>query len=271
MGFFFFFSMDFVFLLIFLVVPSVLGFNYSTAFPCPQNFKCQNGFYYDPLSSNTNNSLQSDSCGLCLTICNKSSHPKIFLSDQWFDVVEEFKNNVIKLHDPELQSLLDHLDCNSFNYKMNISKGFDSISYTIVRNRTLLICRKPYTPIKEMVDGFHGYRKYNLCANFDVYYLSLQSGGALFRTESLFPPGCSTIQLPVRPSKEVSNPSNLFDWLTADFELEWHTRDSCTGLCHREGIEENSCPRDAEDMSPKNSGQGWYLSSYFSSSIPSTV
>lgn len=84
-----------------------------------------------------------------------SSLPKIQIdpwSNQWFDVVEEFENNVIKPHDPRLQSLLHDQYCNSFYNYMNIPKGY---GYAIVGNSAFFRCSKLPIPRKEMGIHFH--------------------------------------------------------------------------------------------------------------------
>lgn len=240
-----------VFLLLLLlglfVIPAAVAgpLNYT----CPVEFECGNlGIMKFPFANFT-----EPDCGLSMLDCTHQPLPSITLSRssaQWFNAQKKLQKgqNIINVRDLFLHRLVILAEnnstkrtstCDLLKYIVFLPNS-PSISYSIKYNITIFRCRKypPYS--QEITDYFRNnhYRKYESCEEFDVLYRNPKYYGAPKGNGAPVQPICSSITLPMLPWDDplvVSKDTELLQWLTSDFDLEWRVSDRCYRDCHLNG------------------------------------
>lgn len=225
------------FLVLFHLLPCLSAQEYvnsSSNSICPNDFECPK---IGPMSFPFANFTQPD-CGLCMVDCLAQPLPTIKLSSssvQPFQVKRKLQSNVLKLHDPTFQNLLrqNYSSCFLFYYSTRIPNS-SSISFTIKSNITLFRCSKSSKLLPEVIDYFstNQFKRNETCQEFDIYYKNPKTCNYSLEDKP-FLPGCSVLHLPVW--ENASEDTELLQWLTADFDLEWHLSDRCYYDCHLKG------------------------------------
>ncbi|XP_049402953.1 LEAF RUST 10 DISEASE-RESISTANCE LOCUS RECEPTOR-LIKE PROTEIN KINASE-like 1.1 [Solanum stenotomum] len=214
------------FLISYLV--QAMGRNDST---CPKSFSCGNliGLSF-PYSLST----QPD-CGIMfLSGCDAKTFPKIRLlpeGDSYYAVVNMF-NYTVWVEDPKLHAKLRQQKCQTFNEKLSLPYS-PSISFEILPVNILNFFKcnstSSSTPniTQKMKDHFAGYRMYNGCKDFSIYY-KLHGGDDEDARADNLPANCSLIRLPIRWR---SDNGSVFNMLSAAFFVEWKISEDCN-KCH---------------------------------------
>ncbi|XP_009600760.1 LEAF RUST 10 DISEASE-RESISTANCEUS RECEPTOR-LIKE PROTEIN KINASE-like 1.1 isoform X1 [Nicotiana tomentosiformis] len=186
---------------------------------CPKSFSCGN---LTDLSFPFSLSTQPD-CGLMsMSDCDAKPFPRIQLlpGGDWYYALEKH-NSSVWLGDPKLQR-----DCEAFNKNFSLQNS-PSISFTTLSLQNIFKCNSTSHNItQKMKDHFAGYKMYNGCKGFSIYY---KLPGDI-RADNL-PTNCSPIRLPLH---SVSRDGDLFDLLGPKFLVEWELSDYCY-QCHYSG------------------------------------
>ena len=220
------------FLVIFHLLPLFLTQEFNQPLDtCPKDFQCGNlGIMKFPFAN-----LLQPYCGLCVVDCHNHPFPIIklhVLSVQPFLVKNMSQSNFL-LHDYALENTLKDHSCYTFMYNVSLPDS-PSISFKMMSNITLFRCEKNPRHMQEVVDYFHDYRRYESCEDFDVYYKNAKSQSSLRDLEPP-PTDCKRVLLPIHSWDNVTDNTELFQLLTADFDLEWHLSDECYHDCYLKG------------------------------------
>ncbi|KAK4715439.1 hypothetical protein R3W88_013777 [Solanum pinnatisectum] len=207
------------------------GRNDST---CPKSFTCGN---LTDLSFPFSLSTQPD-CGIMfLSGCDAKPYPRIQLlpgGDSYYALVNPF-NYTFGLGDPKLHAKLRQHKCQAFNKKFSLPDS-PSISFKIITVNFLNFFKcnstSSSTPsiTQKMKDYFYGYRMYNGCKGFSIYY-KLPTGDREDVRAGNIPANSSLIRLPIRL---LSDDGGLFNMLSAAFTVEWKPSEDCY-KCHYGG------------------------------------
>ncbi|XP_027152487.1 LEAF RUST 10 DISEASE-RESISTANCE LOCUS RECEPTOR-LIKE PROTEIN KINASE-like 2.1 [Coffea eugenioides] len=211
----------------------------SNTTTCPENFNCGNlagvGFpFFD--------SSHSCHCGFFKLNCKAMPSPKFvfeFTADEWVDALA-IGNSAITLHDNILEHLLDRRSCESFDHSIMPLPNYPSISYSILPNITLYRCTKNPETSQKLADFFSGYKQYDKCDEPDngltIYYQTPQHHAPTVNFSGDIQSLCKNVTLPVVSRHNYSVNADLFQLLTAEFDLEWHLSEDCYA-CNHEGRE----------------------------------
>ncbi|XP_015162711.1 uncharacterized protein [Solanum tuberosum] len=207
------------------------GRNDST---CPKSFSCGN---LTDLSFPFSLSTQSDCGVMFLSGCDAKPYPRIQLlpgGDSYYALGNPF-NYTVFLGDPKLHAKLRQHKCQAFNKNFSLPNS-SSISFEILPVNILNFIKcnstNSSTPniTQKMKDHFAGYRMYNGCKGFSIYYKLPGGDGEDVRAGNL-PANCSLIRLPVLL---LSDDGGLFNMLSAAFAVEWKLSADCY-KCHYGG------------------------------------
>nr|XP_016459148.1 PREDICTED: LEAF RUST 10 DISEASE-RESISTANCE LOCUS RECEPTOR-LIKE PROTEIN KINASE-like 1.1 isoform X3 [Nicotiana tabacum] len=159
---------------------------------------------------------------MSMSDCDAKPFPRIQLlpGGDWYYALEKH-NSSVWLGDPKLQR-----DCEAFNKNFSLQNS-PSISFTTLSLQNIFKCNSTSHNItQKMKDHFAGYKMYNGCKGFSIYY---KLPGDI-RADNL-PTNCSPIRLPLH---SVSRDGDLFDLLGPKFLVEWELSDYCYH-CHYSG------------------------------------
>ncbi|KAK4715452.1 hypothetical protein R3W88_013790 [Solanum pinnatisectum] len=206
-----------------------MGRNDST---CPKSFSCGN---LTDLSFPFSLSTQPD-CGIMfLSRCDAKPYPRIQLlprGDSYYALGKPF-NYTVELGDPKLHAKLRQHKCQAFNEKFSLPDS-PSISFEILNIYNFFKCNitSSNTPniTQKRSDYFAGYKMYNGCKGFSIYYKLTEGDGEDVRASNV-PANCSLIRLPIRSR---SDNGGLFNMLSATFLVEWKLSEDCY-KCHYGG------------------------------------
>ncbi|KAK6788705.1 hypothetical protein RDI58_012503 [Solanum bulbocastanum] len=143
------------------------GKNDST---CPKFFSCGNLTDFSfPFSL----SSRSD-CGL-MSGCDTKTYPRIQLlpGGDWYNPIRKPPNFTVWLLDPKLHTMLRQHKCQNFSKSFSLQDS-PSISFTTPTLHDFFKCNStsrnaPNTTQKKN-DHFAGYKIYNGCKDFSIYY-----------------------------------------------------------------------------------------------------
>ncbi|XP_059316903.1 LEAF RUST 10 DISEASE-RESISTANCE LOCUS RECEPTOR-LIKE PROTEIN KINASE-like 1.1 isoform X3 [Lycium ferocissimum] len=217
------------FLSLLLILVQTKGKNDST---CPKSFSCGN---LTSLSFPISLSTQPE-CGI-MPISGCDAKPRIQLlpgGDSYYAFGNPY-NYTVGLIDLKLQTILRENKCQAFNknFSLNLISNLSSpsISFELI---TLNIgnffkCNSTSSTQKK-INHFAGYKTYNDCKGFSIYY-KLPGDYDKDNRAGTLPANCSLIRLPVNWR---SYNGGLFDFLSPDFYLQWKLSDDCN-KCHYGG------------------------------------
>ncbi|XP_015162759.1 probable serine/threonine-protein kinase At1g18390 isoform X4 [Solanum tuberosum] len=205
-----------------LILVQANGRNDST---CPKSFSCGNltdmSFPFTLLT-------QPD-CGIMsISGCNVKQYPRIQLlpGGDWYDAMDEPFNYTVWLVDLKLQTILRKNKCQAFNKNISLPDS-PSISFKIIQifMRDFYRCNSTSSTPKNN-EHFSGYKMYNGCKGFSIYY-KLPGGDDEDVRAGNLTTNCSLLQLPIHPTLD----GNFF---TPGFLVEWKLSDDCN-KCHYDG------------------------------------
>ncbi|KAG5603868.1 hypothetical protein H5410_025360 [Solanum commersonii] len=214
-----------------LLADEAMGRNDST---CPKSFSCGN---LTDLSYPYSLSTQPD-CGIMfLSGCDAKPFPRIQLlpGGDSYNALRNPLNYTVFLEDPKFHAKLRQHKCQTFNEKLSLPYS-PSISFEIVPGNFLNFFKcnsnSSSTPniTHKMKDHFTGYRMYNGCKDFSIYY-KLPGGDGEDIQEGNRPANCSLIRLPIRSK---SDDGGLFNMLSTTLVVEWKLSEDCN-KCHYGG------------------------------------
>ncbi|KAH0668631.1 hypothetical protein KY289_023124 [Solanum tuberosum] len=172
-----------------------------------------------------------------LSGCDAKPYPRIQLlpgGDSYYALVNPL-NYTFGLGDPKLHAKLRQHKCQAFNKKFSLPDS-PSISFEIITVNFLNFFKcnstSSSTPniTQKMKDHFAGYRMYNGCKGFTIYF-QLPTGDREDVRAGNLPANCSLFRLPIRL---LSDDGGLFNMLSADFTVEWKLSEDCY-KCHYGG------------------------------------
>ncbi|XP_019172599.1 PREDICTED: LEAF RUST 10 DISEASE-RESISTANCE LOCUS RECEPTOR-LIKE PROTEIN KINASE-like 2.1 [Ipomoea nil] len=192
---------------------------------CPKLFSCGNLRNLSfPFSSN----VSRPECGLYTLACGATPYPTIALGQRQY-VVLISAEELMLLFDPLLDKYLRKRSCNVFHRGISIPST-PSISFEFGLTVMFYMCNKTSNVVgfHEMDDYFRGYKSYNSCEGFTLYYTEEDNrtlpGGGL-------PAECSAVRLPFN---RTSNASDLFGKLGSEILIRWKLSEICIE-CHYKG------------------------------------
>nr|GMD70311.1 LEAF RUST 10 DISEASE-RESISTANCE LOCUS RECEPTOR-LIKE PROTEIN KINASE-like 1.1 [Ipomoea batatas] len=211
---------------------------------CPKLFSCGNLRNLSfPFS---NNNVSRPECGLYTLSCGATPHPTIALGQHQYEVLITVEQLML-LFDPLLDKYLRKRSCNVFHRGISIPSS-PSISFEFGLTTMFYKCnRTSNIGFHKIDDYFRGYKSYNSCEGFSLYYSeednhNLPDGG--------FPAECSVVRLPFN---RTSNASDLFGKLNSSILIGWKLSESCVechykgGRCLTDGDNAFHCADSAED------------------------
>ncbi|KAH0668644.1 hypothetical protein KY289_023137 [Solanum tuberosum] len=171
-----------------------------------------------------------------LSGCDAKPYPRIQLlpgGDSYY-ALRNLLNYTVLLEDPKLHAKLRQHKCQAFNEKFSLP-GSPSISFEIFPVNFLNFkCNSTSSSTSnithKMKDYFAGYRMYNGCKGFNIYYKLPGDDVEDVRAGNL-PANCSLIRLPI---SSRSDDGGLFNMLSADLFVEWKISEDCN-KCHYGG------------------------------------
>ncbi|XP_027100239.2 LEAF RUST 10 DISEASE-RESISTANCEUS RECEPTOR-LIKE PROTEIN KINASE-like 2.4 isoform X1 [Coffea arabica] len=211
----------------------------STDATCPESFNCGNltGVRFPFFDSS-----HSSHCGLLKLNCEAMQSPTIvfdFTEDLWVEALD-MRNSVIRLHDYKLEHLLAVKSCEYFDFGVMPLTNYSSISYSILPNIALYGCKRSPETSQKLADSFSGYKQYDNCGEpnngFIIYYQNPEHHAPPVNLGGDIQSLCKNVTLPVVSRHDYSENADLFQLLTAEFDLEWHLSEDCSN-CQLEGHE----------------------------------
>nr|XP_016448521.1 PREDICTED: LEAF RUST 10 DISEASE-RESISTANCE LOCUS RECEPTOR-LIKE PROTEIN KINASE-like 1.1 isoform X1 [Nicotiana tabacum] len=200
---------------------------------CPKSFSC--GENLTDLSFPFSLSTQPD-CGIIsISGCDAKSFPIIQLlpGGDWYYVLGK-NNSSVWLSDPKLQMTLTQHKCQAFNNNFSLPNS-PSISFTMLTLYNFFKCNSTSnnTPniTQKKNDTFAGYKMYNGCEGFSIYYKRLGDDKVKDIRADNLPDNCSLIRLPIH---SLSSDGDLFHLLGPEVLVEWELSDDCY-QCHYSG------------------------------------
>ncbi|XP_055809662.1 LEAF RUST 10 DISEASE-RESISTANCE LOCUS RECEPTOR-LIKE PROTEIN KINASE-like 1.1 isoform X2 [Solanum dulcamara] len=202
-----------------LILIQAKGRNDST---CPKSFSCGN---FTNMSFPFTLLTQGD-CGIMsISDCDTKPYPRIQLlpGGDWYDAIDDPLNYTLLLVDPKLQTILRNNKCQAFEKNISLPDS-PSVSFEIIRVylRDYYKCNNTSSNNQH----FSGYKMYNGCKGFSIYYKLPGSDDEDVRAGNLTA-NCSLLQLPIRATLDDN-----FD--TTGFLVEWKLSDDCN-KCHYDG------------------------------------
>ncbi|KAM3328448.1 hypothetical protein P3S68_033140 [Capsicum galapagoense] len=139
---------------------------------CPVSFSCGN---LTDLSFPFSLSTQPD-CGIIpISHCDAKPYPRFQLlpGGDWYYATAKPNNSTIWLRDPNLHAMLRQHNCQAFTRSFSFQDS-PSISFTTPTLHCLLKCNSTShnasNITEKKIDHFAGYRMYNGCRGFNIYY-----------------------------------------------------------------------------------------------------
>ncbi|PHU01958.1 putative receptor-like protein kinase [Capsicum chinense] len=216
-------------LLLHLILLQAKGRNDSI---CPVSFSCGN---LTDLSFPFSLSTQPD-CGIIpISHCDAKPYPRFQLlpGGDWYYATAKPNNSTIWLRDPKLHAMLRQQNCQAFNRSFSFQDS-PSISFTTPTLHGFLKCNSTShnasNITEKKIDHFAGYRMYNGCKGFSIYYKLSGYVDEDIRAGNL-PSNCSLIRLPI---DSASYDVDVFKILSHVFLVEWELSYDCY-LCHQDG------------------------------------
>ncbi|PHU01995.1 hypothetical protein BC332_27246, partial [Capsicum chinense] len=175
-------------------------------------------------------------CGIIpLSRCDAKPYPRFQLlpGGDWYYATAKPNNSTIWLRDPKLHAMLRQHNCQAFNRSFSFQDS-PSISFTTPTLHGFLKCNSTShnasNITEKKIDHFAGYRMYNGCKGFSIYYKISGYVGEDIRSGNL-PSNCSLIRLPI---DSASYDVDVFKILSHVFLVEWELSSDCY-LCHQGG------------------------------------
>ncbi|XP_028098912.1 LEAF RUST 10 DISEASE-RESISTANCE LOCUS RECEPTOR-LIKE PROTEIN KINASE-like 1.1 isoform X2 [Camellia sinensis] len=191
---------------------------------CPQSFNCGKlGPVKFPFSNDT-----YPRCGLCTVNC---SEPVPIIKLGWkrkpYEVKEFLNDEAVNVSDKLLGDLISSKSCDIFS-NLSLFSGPRDISYTMSPNLTLFKCptNSSSKPLRQT-----GVYSFSNCSGYIVYYTDPNQRT---QTPSNLSSNCVVIQLPMLPSIQNRNVSDLFSLLACEFTIRLHVSKECLE-CHHNG------------------------------------
>jgi len=199
---------------------------------CPKFFSCGN---LTDLSFPFSLSSQSD-CGLMtMSGCDTKPYPRIQLlpGGDWYNLMEKPHNFTVWLLDPKLHTMLRQHKCQTFSKSFSLQDS-PFISFTTPTLHDFFKCNStsrnaPNTTQKKN-DHFAGYKMYNGCKDFSIYYKLSGDDDEDIRAGNL-PANCSLIRLPI---DTLAYDRDVFKMLSHVFLVQWELSYDCY-QCHQGG------------------------------------
>ncbi|XP_019172598.1 PREDICTED: LEAF RUST 10 DISEASE-RESISTANCE LOCUS RECEPTOR-LIKE PROTEIN KINASE-like 1.1 isoform X2 [Ipomoea nil] len=199
----------------------------SSQSSCPKQFTCGNITNVSFPFSN----VSRPECGLYTLDCNATPYPTITLGQHKYGVVF-IKGDLMLLFDPLLEKYLREPSCNVFHTGISFPSSA-SISFDFVPKTMFYKCNSSSNVSLQKKIGhyFHGYRSYNSCQNFSLYYTQMDND--TLPTATSLPAECSVIYLPFNFNRS-SSAINLFENLNSLILIQWKVSEICA-KCHYNG------------------------------------
>ncbi|KAI8022006.1 LEAF RUST 10 DISEASE-RESISTANCE LOCUS RECEPTOR-LIKE PROTEIN KINASE-like 1.1 [Camellia lanceoleosa] len=192
---------------------------------CPQSFNCGKlGPIKFPFSNNT-----YPGCGLCTVNCSEPV-PIIYLwwKDERYEVKEFLNDEDVNVSDKYLRKLLSSNSCDIFSNFLFLYRT-PSISYTISTNLTLFKCPTYGNSKPQLQTEVYNFSN---CPGYTVYYTDPNQHTP---TPANLPSDCEVIHLPILPSIQNRNVSDLFSLLAYEFTIGLHVTKECYECRHNGG------------------------------------
>ncbi|KAM3269584.1 hypothetical protein P3S67_030466 [Capsicum chacoense] len=199
---------------------------------CPVSFSCGN---LTDLSFPFSLSTQPDCKIIPISHCDAKPYPRFQLlpGGDWYYATAKPNNSTIWLRDPKLHAMLRQHNCQAFNRSFSFQDS-PSISFTTPTLHGFLKCNSTShnasNITEKKIDRFAGYRMYNGCKGFSIYYKLSGYVDEDIRAGNL-PSNCSLIRLPI---DSASYDVDVFKILSHVFLVEWELSYDCY-LCHQGG------------------------------------
>nr|GMD63231.1 LEAF RUST 10 DISEASE-RESISTANCE LOCUS RECEPTOR-LIKE PROTEIN KINASE-like 1.1 [Ipomoea batatas] len=200
-------------------------------FKCPNEFLCRQ--HSLPTFPFTNTSLPD--CGLFTIDCNASPTPTLDFGGKLYTLLVLIDNDMLVLGDPILEEYLQIRSCDYFNWNSSSVPSFlnsSSVSFKVDPSQfhPFFKCNQSSSrqSRREMDSFFSGYKSYDDCKNFTLYY---REKNYTILGSNRVPKDCSLIQLPFHKSTKSNE---LFDKLNAQIEYVFEVSKECSD-CHNGG------------------------------------
>uniref|UniRef100_M0ZL97 non-specific serine/threonine protein kinase n=1 Tax=Solanum tuberosum TaxID=4113 RepID=M0ZL97_SOLTU len=224
---------------------------------CPKSFSCGN---LTDLSFPFTLLTQPD-CGIMsISGCNVKQYPRIQLlpGGDWYDAMDEPFNYTVWLVDPKLQTILRKNKCQAFNKNISLPDS-PSIYFKILQIYTRDFYRCNSTSSTPKNKHFSGYKMYNGCKGFNIYYKLPGDDDEVLPAGNLTT-NCSLLQLPIRPTLD----GNFY---TPGFLVEWKLSEDCNqclyggGQCQTDKTNKFHCtyPNNPHEQDAKMTRSKWGL------------
>ncbi|XP_059316930.1 rust resistance kinase Lr10-like [Lycium ferocissimum] len=200
---------------------------------CPKSFSCGNNTDIRfPFTLST-----QPECGIMpMSGCDAKPFPRIQLlpGGDWYYALGEEYSSTVQLGDPKLQTILRENKCQAFNKNISLPNS-PSISFIllIVNIHNFFKCNSASSSTPNNTqknDHFAGYKMYNGCKGFSIYY-KLPGDDDKGNQAGNLPASCSLIQLPI---DSISDGGDVFKMLSTSFVVEWKLSEDCF-QCHYSG------------------------------------
>ncbi|XP_073138255.1 LEAF RUST 10 DISEASE-RESISTANCEUS RECEPTOR-LIKE PROTEIN KINASE-like 2.4 isoform X3 [Henckelia pumila] len=192
---------------------------------CPKSFTCGNLTSLEfPLAAS-----DKPECGLFTVDCTEPANPRIQLTGggKQYQILGKISANILKLLDPVLEN--DLRISRSCLILRDLPIPFNpTASLTYFPNITVFTCDAKSDASGKTWDVFKGYWNFTGCGGFMVFYSN--SSDRIPSSSGEFQ-GCAITQVPVKSNQDMGE---LFDMVTAEFELEWNVSEDCLA-CHNRG------------------------------------
>ncbi|XP_015162748.1 probable receptor-like protein kinase At1g67000 [Solanum tuberosum] len=217
----------------FLLISYLVQANCRNDSTCPKSFSCGN---LTDLSFPFSLSTQPD-CGIVpISGCDAKPYPRIQLlpgGDSYYALGNPF-NYTVFLGDPKLHAKLRQHKCQAFNKKFSLPNS-SSISFILLLLNFVNFFKCNITSnstpnVTHTNDHFAGYKRYNGCTGFSIYY-KLRLGDHEDAHAGNLPANCSLNRLPIG---SISDEGGLFNMLSAGFLVQWKLSADCY-KCHYGG------------------------------------
>ncbi|XP_031112544.1 LEAF RUST 10 DISEASE-RESISTANCE LOCUS RECEPTOR-LIKE PROTEIN KINASE-like 1.1 isoform X2 [Ipomoea triloba] len=201
----------------------------SSQSSCPKEFTCGNL----PNLSFPFSNVSRPECGLYTLDCGATPYPTITLElGQHQYGVEVNRGNLMFLFDPLLDKYLRKRSCNVFHTGISFPSSA-SISFDFLSKIMFYKCNRTSSNVsslqKKIDHYFRGYRSYNNCQNFTLYYID--GDNHTLPAARTLPAECSVIYL---PSYGSSRGIDVFVKLNSSILIQWKVSEICAE-CHYNG------------------------------------
>ncbi|XP_059316910.1 LEAF RUST 10 DISEASE-RESISTANCE LOCUS RECEPTOR-LIKE PROTEIN KINASE-like 1.1 isoform X10 [Lycium ferocissimum] len=201
---------------------------------CPKSFSCGN---LTDLSFPFSLSTQPE-CGIMpMSNCDAKTFPRIQLlpGGDWYYALGMKYSYTVVLWDPKLETTLNQHNCQVFNQNISLP-GSPSVSFKIILEHFhhFFKCNSPSSSTPNNTqknDHFAGYKRYNRCKGFSIYY-KLPGYDDKDNQAGNLPSHCSFISLPI---SSMTDDGGLFNMLSAGFLVEWKLSEECYKCHYSEG------------------------------------